>query len=55
MKQAYKTLFFFSFVALAIYYTPKLWRETPGRVSQFLDSSQMANFIILINKQAEQR
>ena len=53
MKQAYKTLFFFVVLPLAIYYVPKLWREAPDKISQFFNSSQMANITTLLNNAAE--
>ena len=53
MKQAYKTLFFFVVLPLAIYYVPRLWQEAPDKISQFFNSSQMANITTLLNNAAE--
>jgi len=53
MKQARKILIFFVFLALAIYYVPLFLKKMPTLITQFLKSSQMANFVILINQKAE--
>lgn len=53
MKQAYKTLFFFSILALVIYYIPKFWQETPDNINQFFNSSQIANITTLLNNVTE--
>jgi len=54
MKQAHKTLIFFVLLALAIYYVPLAFKLLPGQIVRFFNSSQMANFIVTINKKAEQ-
>ncbi len=53
MKQAHKTLIFFVLLALAIYYVPLAFKLLPGQIVRFFNSTQMANFTVLVNKQAE--
>ena len=53
MKQARKILIFFVLLALAIYYVPLFFKKVPMLITQFFKSSQMANFVMLINQKAE--
>lgn len=53
MKQARKILMFFVFLALAIYYVPLMIKYFPGQITKIGKSTQMANFTVLVNKQAE--
>ena len=53
MKQARKILIFFVLLALAIYYVPLFFKKVPMLITQFFKSSQMTNFVMLINQKAE--
>ena len=53
MQQARKILMFFVLLALAIYYVPLMIKFLPGQIARIGKGTQMANFTVLMNKQAE--